>query len=106
MHPSTERRTEFRWSKRRLLKVGTRFSASMGPVFRLSDGSTTPLRAPNPFTFRAHCKAGDVEWSEATDGNGAATVLHIKGERPPPSPEIIPRQYRLRKLIRTKRRQK
>jgi hypothetical protein len=104
MKTSVERRSEFRWSKRRLLTVGTRFSASMGPVFRLSDGSTTPIRAPNPFTFRAHCKAGDVEWIEATDGNGAATVLHIKGERSPPVPEIIPRLYRLQKVIHTKRR--
>ena len=103
MNQQRERYREYRWSKRRLLSVGTRFSASRGPLFRLSDGSTVPLRAPNPFTFLAHCKVGDVEWIEAIDGNGAATVLHIKGERPPPVPEVIPRPYRLGRVLHTQR---
>jgi hypothetical protein len=100
------RRIEYRLSERRLLKPGTRFTASDGPIFRLRDGTTVPLKAPGPYEFVAYVQTDGYDFIEAKDRNGCSAVLHLSGDRPTASPEIIGRPYRLRKVLRTKQRRR
>lgn len=92
--------TEYRISERSVLRPGTVFRARNGPLFRLADGSTVPVAAKGPFVFQAADVDGERVYLHAFDRHGQHAVLHIAGEREPPSPEIIPRPYSIRNTIR------
>jgi hypothetical protein len=83
-----------------------RFRAKGGPLFKLADGTTVPLAAKGPFTFRRYCKRLTCEWIEASDRDGFTAILHIAGRRRKVSPEIVPRPYRITSTIRKKERQR
>lgn len=87
-----------------MLTPGTRFHASLGPMFLLRDGSTVSLKAPGPYEFLSYVQANGYDYIEAKDRDGCSAILHIAGERKPPTPEIIPRPYRIKGLIRKKKR--
>lgn len=93
---------EYRVSERVCLRPGVRFRAKGGPLFQLADGTTVPLAAKGPFTFRRHCKRGACEWLEVGDRDGFNAILHIAGRRRKVSPEIIPRPYKIGSTIRKK----
>lgn len=91
---------EYRLSERSVLKPGTVFKARNGPLFRLADGSTISVAAKGPFVFQAADVDGERVYIHGFDRHGQHAVLHIAGEREPPSPEIIPRPYSIRNTIR------
>jgi hypothetical protein len=95
---------EYRVSERVRLRPGVRFRAKEGPLFTLADGTTVPMAARGPFTFRRYCRCDAVEWLEVADRDGFSAVLHIGGERRKVCPEIIPRPYRIGSTIRKKAR--
>lgn len=95
---------EYRMSERRLLVPGTRFNARLGPLFRLRDGSTVPLKAPGPYEFVSYVQADGYDFIEAKDRDGCSAVLHLSGQRQTVSPEIIGRPYELTKVYRKKAR--
>jgi hypothetical protein len=96
--------TEYRIGERSVLRPGTRFRATGGPLYRLADGTEIPLFARGPFTFRCYLDTGQYQAIEATDKQGNAAILHIGGSRPPPDDHIIPRPYKIKSLIRKKAR--
>lgn len=99
-----ERHLELRLGERSVLRPGTRFRANGGPLFRLADGTEIPMAAKGPFTFRCYCRRGSFEYLEAFDKAGNFAILHLKGRRRKGCPEIVPRPYKIRSLIRKKAR--
>ena len=95
--------TEYRIGERSVLRPGTRFRATDGPLFLLRDGTTVSLKAPGPYEFLSYVQADGYDYIEAKDRDGCSAILHIAGERKPPTPEIVPRPYRIRSLIRKKK---
>ena len=95
--------TEYRIGERSVLRPGTRFRATGGPTFRLKDGTEVSLSARGPFVFRCLIRANGCDLIQASDRDGCSAILHIAGERKPPTPEIIPRPYRIKGLIRKKK---
>jgi len=96
----TETLTEYRIGERSVLRPGTRFRATDGPLFRLNDGTQVSLSARGPFVFRCLIRANGCDLIQASDRDGCSAILHIAGERKPPTPEIVPRPYRIKSLIR------
>ena len=100
--PQLERLDSYRISERSILRPGTRFRATGGPVYRLKDGEEISIGARGPFTFRALLRKGHTKFIEASDREGATAILHLGGRRRTPSPEIVPRPYRIKSVIRKK----
>lgn len=98
-----QRMTQYRLSKRRLLTPGTKFNARGGPLFRLRDGTTLPLKAPGPYEFMSYVQADGYDFIEARDRDGCSAVLHLSGHRQTVSPEIVARPYTLTKVYRKKK---
>jgi hypothetical protein len=98
--PPLERIFEHRVSERSILRPGTRFRATGGPLYKLADGTEVPLGARGPFVFRALLKRGSCQLIEAADREGNTAILHIGGRRKRATPEIVTRPYRIKSVIR------
>jgi len=91
---------EYRVSERSVLRPGTAFRASGGPVCRLESGEETSIAARGPFVFKYAEQAGDTVYLHAFDRDGQHVCLHVAGNRESPYPEFIPRPYRIRSVMR------
>jgi len=97
-----ERADSYRVSERVVLRKGTRFRATGGPLFRMANGEEVKLGAKGPFTFLAYTKRGSAEVIEALDRDGAFVPMHIKGRRRKVTAEIVTQPYRIKGTIRKK----
>lgn len=98
--PTLVRTDSYRVSERVVLRKGTRFRATGGPLFRLANGEEVKLGAKGPFTFLAHTKRGSCEVIEALDKDGAFVPMHIKGIRRKVTGEIVTKPYRIKGTVR------
>jgi hypothetical protein len=92
----------YRVSERVVLRKGTRFRATGGPLFRMANGDEVKLGAKGPFTFLAYTKRGAAEVIEALDRDGAFVPMHIRGRRRKVTAEIVTQPYRIKGTIRKK----
>jgi hypothetical protein len=92
----------YRVSERVVLRKGTRFRATGGPLFRLANGEEVKLGAKGPFTFLAFTKRGSCEVIEALDKDGSFVPMHIKGRRRKVTGEIVTKPYQIKGTIRKK----
>jgi len=100
--PPLERADSYRVSERVVLRKGTRFRATGGPLFRMANGEEVKLGAKGPFTFLAYTKRGSAEVIEALDRDGAFVPMHIRGRRRKVTAEIVTQPYRIKGTIRKK----
>lgn len=101
--PPLIRLDSYRVSERVVLRKGTRFRATGGPLFRLASGEEVKLGAKGPFTFLSYTKRGSAEVIEALDKDGAFVPMHIKGRRRKVTAEIVTKPYRIGSVIRNKK---
>ena len=99
----TETITEYRIGERSVLRPGTQFRATGGPVYETVEGDQIPIAAKGPFVFRCLHRMQSCLLIEAFDKYGNAAVLHIEGKRTPPFPGFVARPYKIRSLIRRKK---
>lgn len=91
---------EYRVSERSVLRPGTAFRASGGPVYRLERGDEISIGARGPFVFKYAEQAGDTVYLHAFDRDGQHVCLHVAGDRISPYQELIPKPYRIRSVMR------
>lgn len=91
---------EYRVSERSILRPGTAFRANGGPVYALPDGTEVSCAARGPFVFKYAEQAGETVYLHAFDRDGQHVCLHVAGDRASPYPELVPRPYRIRSVMR------
>lgn len=102
-----DRFDEYRVSERVVLKKGTRFRVSGGPLYKTKAGDLITCKARGVMTFLSAYVQGGCTYLEAISDRDGACVLHVEGERRNAMlPELVCAPYRVRSRVTGRRRRR
>lgn len=100
---------EYRVSERVILRPGDQFRVTGGPYYRTAGGERLPMAARGVMTFvcvHRTGRGGRRVLIEARAAGEGTVILHVEGRRRSPVEGLVPRPYRIRGRVGTRKKKR